>query len=239
MRIAIVADIHGNGTAFEAVVSDLRKMSPDLVLHGGDLTDSGSSPVRIVHRIRELGWQGVMGNTDEMLFRPQSLKDFAAKSPDLKSMFAAIEDLAEATRQALGEERLAWLQSLPQTYIHDCLALVHATPESLWRAPAANASNADLQSAYESLGKPIAIYAHIHHAYVRTVGSLTVANAGSAGLAYNGDPRATYLLVDERHVSIRRVEYDIDVELRALAQSGLPHTDWTARIIRYASPQMP
>jgi protein phosphatase len=63
MRIAIVSDIHGNRTAFEAVLADLRQTSPDLILHGGDLADAGASPVEIVDRIRDLGWQGVVGNT--------------------------------------------------------------------------------------------------------------------------------------------------------------------------------
>ena len=78
MRIAIVSDIHGNRTAFEAVLADLRQTSPDLILHGGDLADGGSSPVEIVDRIRDLGWQGVVGNTDEMLFRPESLHGVCA-----------------------------------------------------------------------------------------------------------------------------------------------------------------
>jgi predicted phosphodiesterase len=71
VRIAIVSDIHGNRTAFEAVLRDLRETSPDLILHGGDLADGGSSPVEIVDQIRSLGWPGVVGNTDEMLFRPE------------------------------------------------------------------------------------------------------------------------------------------------------------------------
>ena len=61
MRIAIVSDIHGNLTAFEAVLADVRETSPDLILHGGDLADSGSSPAEIVDQIRDLGWQGVAG----------------------------------------------------------------------------------------------------------------------------------------------------------------------------------
>jgi predicted phosphodiesterase len=52
MRIAIVSDIHGNRTAFEAVLVDLRQTAPDLILHGGDLADGGASPVEIVDRIR-------------------------------------------------------------------------------------------------------------------------------------------------------------------------------------------
>jgi 3',5'-cyclic AMP phosphodiesterase CpdA len=61
MRIAILSDIHGSRTAFEAVLSDLRDASPDLILHGGELADSGSSPMEIVDRIRDLGWDGVLG----------------------------------------------------------------------------------------------------------------------------------------------------------------------------------
>ena len=72
MRIAIVSDIHGNQTAFEAVLADLRQTAPDLILHGGDLADSGTSPKEIVDCIRDLGWQGLIGNTDEILCTPES-----------------------------------------------------------------------------------------------------------------------------------------------------------------------
>src|SRR5271154_6678801 len=113
MRIAIVSDIHGNLTAFEAVLADLRQTSPDLILHGGDLPHGGSSPAEIVDRIRDLGWPGVLGNTDEMLFNPQSLKDFASQSPNLQQLWTAIEEVAAAECEALGEERLAWLSRLP------------------------------------------------------------------------------------------------------------------------------
>src|SRR5450755_4006512 len=104
MRIAIVSDIHGNRTAFEAVLADLRQTSPDLILHGGDLADAGASPVEIVDRIRDLGWQGVVGNTDEMLYRPESLTEFASHSPKLQSLWAAIGEMAAASREALGDE---------------------------------------------------------------------------------------------------------------------------------------
>jgi predicted phosphodiesterase len=80
MRIAIVSDIHGNRTAFEAVLADLRETSPDLILHGGDLADAGSSPVEIGDWIRDLGWQGVMGNGEEALSIPESLEEFASQS---------------------------------------------------------------------------------------------------------------------------------------------------------------
>jgi predicted phosphodiesterase len=244
MRIAIVSDIHGNRTAFEAVLADLRQTSPDLILHGGDLADGGASPAEIVDRIRDLGWQGVVGNTDEMLFRPESLTEFAKQSPKLQPLFDAIEEMAVATREALGEARLAWLRRLPRSQIHGPMALVHASPESLWRAPAHTASDAELESVYRPLGQPIAIYGHIHHSYVRSVSGMgvfemTVANAGSVSLSYDGDRRAAYLLLDESEPVIRRVQYDVDQELKVLSSCSFPHADWIARILESACPQMP
>jgi predicted phosphodiesterase len=239
MRIAIVSDIHGNRTAFEAVLADLRHTSPDLILHGGDLAVSGANPVEIVDRIRDLGWQGVVGNTDEMLFMPEALKENANPSPELQPLFAAIQEMATATCRVLGEERLAWLRGLPRIQIHGPMALVHASPESRWKAPMPTASDAELESVYRPLGQPIAVYAHIHRSYIRSVSGMIVANTGSVSLSHDGDRRAAYLLLDDSQPAIRRVEYDIDSELEALSDCGLPHADWVAKILRSGCFQMP
>jgi predicted phosphodiesterase len=240
MRIAIVSDMHGNLTAFEAVLADLREASPDLIFHGGDLADAGASPAEIVDRIRELGWPGVVGNTDEMLFKPESLQEFSTQQPPkLQPLFAVIEEMAVATREALGEDRLAWLGALPRSQTHGPMALVHASPESPWRAPAPEASDAELESVYAPLGRPIAVYAHIHRSYIRSVSGMTVANTGSVSLSYDRDRRAAYLLLHGSKPEIRRVEYDLDKELKALSMCGLPHADWVAKILNSASPQMP
>ena len=239
MRIAIVSDIHGNRTAFEAVLADLRQTSPDLILHGGDLAHGGASPAGVVDWIRDLGWPGVVGNVDEMLFRPESLEEFANHLPGMQVLFAAIREMAAAAREALGEERLAWLSGLPRIQIQSPMALVHASPESTWQSPAHTASDAELESVYGPLGQPIAIYAHIHVSFIRSLPAMTVANTGSVSLSYDGDRRAAYLLLDESGASIRRVEYDVDKELKALSGCGLPHADWVARILCSASPQMP
>ncbi|MGA8278687.1 MAG: metallophosphoesterase family protein [Rhodanobacteraceae bacterium] len=239
MRTAIVADIHGNRTAFEAVLADVRRMSPDLVLHGGDLADGGASPIEIVDHIRDLGWRGVVGNTDEMLFRPEALREFASGHPNLQELFHSIEEMAAATREALGEERLAWLQELPRSLIHDGMALVHGTPQSPWRAPSPEATDAELESIYRSLGQPVAVYAHIHRPFVRRLPELTVANTGSVGLSYDGDRRASYLLVDGASMEIRRVEYDVAKEVRNLCCCSLPHAAWVMRLVETGSFQMP
>jgi predicted phosphodiesterase len=239
MRIAVVSDIHGNLTAFEAVLADLRQTSPDLIFHGGDLPHGGSSPAEIVDRIRDLGWPGVLGNTDEMLFDPDSLAAFASRSPQLQSMWAAIEKMAAATREALGEARIEWLRGLPAKHVHAPMALVHASPDSTWRAPGPEASDAELESVYSTLGQPISAYGHVHRSFIRSVSGMTVVNTGSVSLSYDGDPRASYLLLDDSTPSIRRVEYDVEREIKALGACGLPHADWVARMLKSASPQMP
>ena len=239
MRAAIVSDIHGNLTAFEAVLADLRETSPDLVLHGGDLSDNGSSPVEVLDRLRDLGWAGVYGNTDEMLFDPPSLTRFAGASPHLKPMWDAIEAMAADVRERVGEQRLAWLRSLPGAQIEEHFALVHASPQSAWRAPMDNAADADLESTYGRLARPVVVYGHIHRPYVRTVAGIVVANSGSVGMPHDGDRRASYLLLEDGRPSIRRVEYDVDRELKLVRNSGRPHAEWIARILETARPQMP
>ncbi len=231
VRIAVVSDIHGNLTAFEAVLADLRETSPDLILHGGDLADSGSSPVEIVDRIRDLGWQGVVGNTDEMLF--------GLKFPAVPGLADVLREMAEASRTALGSERLDWLSALPRRQQHGSMSLVHASPESCWRAPGPAADDAELESVYGPLGQPVAVYGHIHHSYIRRVGAIVVANSGSVSLSYDGDTRASYLLVDDFTPIVRRVEYDVEKEVKALSACGFPHADWIAKILISGKPQMP
>jgi hypothetical protein len=68
---------------------------------------------------------------------------------------------------------------------------------------------------------------------------MTVANAGSVSLSYDGDRRAAYLLLDESEPVIRRVQYDVDQELKVLSSCSFPHADWIARILESACPQMP
>lgn len=211
------------------------------MLHGGDLADAGSSPAEIIDRIRDLGWQGVLGNTDEMLIRPASLEDFASESSAPPALWTAIRQMASATRDALGKERLAWLRELPRLKIQDAFALVHATPNSCWRAPASESTDAELNALYGSLGKSIVAFGHTHCPRIRNVdGNLQLLiNTGSVGLSYDGDPRASYLLLEDNTPSIRRVEYDVEKELKALSSCGLPGATWTAKMLRTSSPQMP
>lgn len=227
MRVAVLSDIHGNLTAFDAVLADIKQASPDLVLHGGDLADAGSSPREIIDRIRNLGWQGVMGNTDEMLIQPTSLEDFASQSSAPPALWAAIRQIATATREALGQERLAWLRELPRITAQETFALAHASPNGCWQVPAQDATDVDLNAIYGSLNKPIVLFGHTHRPSIRGVDAhlKLLINTGSVGLSYDGDPRASYLLLEDNIPSIRRVEYDIEKELKALSTCNLRRVD--------------
>jgi predicted phosphodiesterase len=176
MRVAIVSDIHGNRRAFQAVLVDLRQVAPDLVLHGGDLAAGGAHPADIIDQVRSLGWLGVRGNTDEMLWAPERLAEFAAAHPKLAPLLARVQETIPPTLASIGEERLRWLEELPCLYSRPGFSLVHASPDDLWRAPMPNASDDELQSTYASLRAPIVIYGHIHIPYVRRLQGMTVAN---------------------------------------------------------------
>jgi putative phosphoesterase len=231
MRVAIVSDIHGNRRAFEAVLADLRLVAPDLVVHGGDLAYGGTHPAEIIDEVRALGWEGVCGNTDVMLWVPEGLAEFAAAHPKVAPLIAILQATIPPTLESIGEERLRWLKTLPQQYSGEGFSLVHAGPDDLWRAPGPNASDEELRSTYASLGAGVVVYGHIHVPFVRRLEGMTVANTGSVSQSYDGDTRASYLVMDGESIIHRRVEYDVKSEAEDLLRSGLPRADWLARIL--------
>jgi predicted phosphodiesterase len=233
MRLAVVSDVHGNLSALEAVARDVERANPDLVLHGGDLVLMGPRPAEVVDLVRELGWPGVLGNTDEVLWRPELRSELEEQMPKLGGLLRLIfDDYAPATRKLLGEERIAWLRELPPERREDGLVLLHAGPGDLWRAPLPEASDDELLDTYGGLAAELVVYGHIHRPYVRELPQLTVANSGAAGMPFDGDWRASYLLIEDGTVEIRRVEYDLERELAELAASGYPDAERLAAIRR-------
>jgi hypothetical protein len=68
---------------------------------------------------------------------------------------------------------------------------------------------------------------------------MTVANTGSVSQSYDGDRRASYLVIDGESIAIRRVDYDVESEAAELLRSDLPHADWLSRILlagQYCAP---
>jgi predicted phosphodiesterase len=232
-RLAIVSDVHGNLTALDAVAADVARRGVDRVVHGGDLALIGARPAEVVDRIAELGWEGIVGNTDELLWRPDDLAPRLEAMPQLAPLLRMLyETYAPVTAERLGPERLDRLRALPAELRVEPAALVHASPGDLWRAPAPDAGDPELARVYEPLGAGLAVYGHIHRPYVRRVGALTVANSGSVGLPFDDDPRASYLLVDGEDAEVVRVEYDVEAEVAALRRSGYPDAGRIAQMLR-------
>lgn len=233
MRIAILSDVHGNLTALEAVLADLRQQKPDLVFHGGDIPYGGCNPCEVVDCIIAQRWPGVLGNTDEVLWSDTQRPALEAAAPKLKTLLRTIFDVVSpATRAMIGAARLKWLQSLPLELRHEDLVLMHAAPGNIWKAPMHNAEDSELESTYGPLSASIVVYCHIHRPFVRRVGAMIVCNSGSLGMPYDGDPRSSYLLLTNGEPEIRRVEYDIEKEVGRLLASDYPQKEWLAEMRR-------
>ena len=235
MRLAVVSDIHGNLAALEAVIADLRRGAPDLVVQAGDTAVIGPRPAEVVDRIRELGWPSLVGNTDQLLWDGSVRGEQERRAPKLQAWLDVLfEVLGAWAAERLGWERIAWLRAQPLERRVEAVRVVHAAPGDLWRAPLPDASDDELVTTYSEPGVGAAVYGHIHRPFVRAAPRLTVANSGSVGLPWDGDPRASYVLIEDGTAALRRVEYDLELGRRELAGAGFPLTEWLAAVRREA-----
>lgn len=231
MRLAVVSDVHGNLTALDAVIADLRATSPDLVVHGGDLVGGGPRPAEVVDRLLDLGWPGVYGNTEDMLWRPHRVRDLLHAPPLHGVRDALLNHTIPATRAALGPARLAWLQTLPLRWSAADVSVVHAGPDDPWQ-DTTPLSGDELAAVFGVLGTAYVVFGHLHRPFIRAVAGVTVVNAGAVSQSHDGDPRAAYAVIDGPRVTIRRVVYDIDLEVQLLRQSDDPFAPSTAETLR-------
>jgi putative phosphoesterase len=226
MRIAVISDVHGNMTALEAVVADRKTVGADLVVHGGDLAANGSRPDQVIDSIQAFGWRGVRGNTDEMLWRPELYEESLHKHPSRRGLRQVLfSECAPATRELVGDARLDWLRTQPTQWQGNGVAVMHASPDDLWRAPLIDATDAELIAVFGSLRAETVVYGHIHRPFVRRLRRLVVANSGSVSLSYDGDTSASYAVYDDGSVTVRRVAYDVEQEIRELHAVGYPRAD--------------
>jgi putative phosphoesterase len=232
MRVAVVSDIHANLTALDAVIADLRTTRPDLVVQGGDLMSGGPRPAEVIDRIREMNWPGVYGNSDEMLWAPHRVSE-TLQAPHLQQTRDLVLTYTRpATLEAIGDERLAWLRTLPLRWSGHDVTVVHAVPDDAWRVVSANAPDEDMERVYGVLRSTRVLYGHIHLPFVRRLATFTLVNTGAVSLSFDGDTRAAYALVDDDRIEIRRVEYDIEEEIRLLLRSDDPFAQSTAETLR-------
>jgi predicted phosphodiesterase len=101
------------------------------------------------------------------------------------------------------------------------LLLVHATP----RDPLDEFAPPDPDlwaRRLDGIDVDVVCVGHTHQPYALTVGDTLVVNPGALGLQRDGDPRASYATIENRTVTLRRVEYDAEAAARAVEASPLP-----------------
>ena len=109
-----------------------------------------------------------------------------------------------STLSAIGDERLAWLRTLPRRWSDGDLSVVHAWPDDVWPITPVNASDEELDRVYGVLRSKHVVYGHFHQPFVRRLSTFTAANSGAVSLSYDGDRRAAYALVEAGAPACRR-----------------------------------
>jgi predicted phosphodiesterase len=239
-RLAVLSDCHGNLAALEATVKAVRACKPDAVLVAGDLVLNGPDPTGTVDAIRALEADGalvVSGNTDIAV----ADFDYTAAFPQYADgVPEAIQVAAEWAHDELGDERLDWLRRLPserRTRLDDTLALVvHASPGSQTRGfDQALDPNVILERVSGTDARIVCV-GHTHLPEIRDLGWKVIVNAGSAGYVFDGDPTASWALVDledgEVRGEIRRATFDALAVANAISSRGLPGDVYRAATVR-------
>lgn len=216
MRIAVLADIHGNLEALESVLIAIHKHGAERVYVLGDIVGYGPDPVACIYRIREAEGICVLGNHDQALIDP-------ARAHELNPM--ARETLLH-TCDMVGAEELEYVRSFPYRHNEGDAVLSHANP----------AEPEDWQSLFlfehidgclQGLSSRVAFVGHTHYPSIFCrMGSTSVAltssevvigrhrylvNVGSVGQPRDGDPRASFAMwdTDSQRVELRRTDYAV------------------------------
>ena len=229
MRIAVLSDIHSNLVALDAVLADAGTV--DAVWQLGDVVGYGPDPDGVVARLAAIGAQGVLGNHDAA----------ALGGPEIDWFNRDARAAAAWTRDTIGDATRSWLGALPTTTtLHD-VSLVHGSPRDPLREYIV-----DGEAARENLAEidtRIGLHGHTHipvawleaephiellrpadGARLALEGRRTLLNPGSVGQPRDGDPAASYAILDPDAdtVSWHRVAYDIAAVQAAMRAVGLP-----------------
>lgn len=240
-RLAALSDLHGNATALEAVLKDIARERPDAVFIAGDLVVNGPEPAMVVDVLRALPAATtlvVQGNTDVAA----ADFDYGAAYPSMTDGVPdAIVAAAEWAHDALGEERVDWLRRLPserrwRTQDGTLVLVCHASPGS---QTAGFDQELDPNVTLERISRTdarVIVCGHTHQPEIRDLGWKLIVNAGSAGYVFDGDPTASWALIDiedgEVHAEIRRTEFDALSVASAISARGLAGDVYRAATVR-------
>ncbi|MBB6448527.1 putative phosphodiesterase [Geomicrobium halophilum] len=240
MKMAFISDIHGNAVALDAVLADIEKHNVQSIAVMGDICFRGPEPKKALDRIRSLDSPVLKGNADEWMVR--GVKE--GEVPD--QALAMMNNERDWSVSQMDENDLNYLKELPTQFhwelnSHLKLHTFHATPDSLFQVVLPHAEPAHIrETIFSQKEADLYLYAHIHLPYVRYIDGKCVANLGSVGLPFDGQTKASYLLVeieeDRYRVSIERVPYDVQKVVQQYVDQDYPNTDVMSKVIQEARP---
>lgn len=212
MKILLLADIHANWVALSAIQETF-----DACLFMGDLVEYGADPVPCIDWVRRHAHAAIRGNHDH-----------ATVQRVMGTLGNGCRRLAATTRlqhaQVLTPQYYKFLARLPVTQTLELdgktFFLVHATP----RDPMDEYLGHDIPGWTARLSEIDADYVCVGHTHLPLdlqIGRKRLINPGSVGQPRDGDPRASYVVIENGVVHFRRQPYDIELAIERLRQTGL------------------
>jgi putative phosphoesterase len=216
VRILVISDLHANLAALEAVT-----LAPsDRLICLGDLVGYGPAPNEVIRFVRKHAFVAIRGNHDNAL----ALDVDCQCSP-------ANKWLAEATlayhRTILEDENLHWLRTLPTSAEFKLdgyrFAAFHAKPHDHLYGYEITPDLPDeqLRGEIEGVKADFILLGHTHLPMVRGIGSRVVTNPGSVGQPRDGIPEASYAIIEDGIVELKRATYDFHKTAEALTNLPL------------------
>lgn len=209
-RVLVLADVHANAPALDAVLA--AESTPDRVLFLGDAVDNGPHPDAVCERLRELDAVGVSGNHDRDVVEVGA-RDRPIDDPHARWKSWTYDRLSAESRRFLGSlarTRVVSLQGRTVRLHHGDFPSPEGH-EGAWQTRAPPREDA---SVYEALAdrydEGTVLLGHSHRPFEVTVRGTTFVNPGSVGLQRGGRPpdRARYATVEDGTVDLREVTYD-------------------------------
>lgn len=219
--IAIVADIHANHFALEAVMEAIDQLNVDEVIVAGDMVGRGPQGSEVVDTIDRLGWRALRGNHEDYL-----LNFCAGDIPDPwhhEEQWAASRWMAHE----LSQPALTYLEALPfslTSNIDSSIEVYHGSPNSHREGIGPWTSAGRMDAYLRQIDGSLLLCAHTHRPLHHSTDRGAIINVGSVGLPFNGDWRAQFVTLTGRpgrwEPTFHRVEYDRAAFLEHYRTSG-------------------
>jgi putative phosphoesterase len=211
MRVAVLSDVHGNSVALAAVLAELERERPDLIVFGGDLT-WGPLPEETFALVSGLDARFVRGNADRAVLENVSSTDReqwmqARHSEEIRAFLAMFEEQVVVVVDGLGPVRFC-----------------HGSPRSDEECVTPETPEARVREFSAGVDERVIVTAHVHIQFDREVAGIRSVNAGSVGLPYEGKPGAYWALLGS-DVELRCTEYDLDETIARYRASGQPNVE--------------